>query len=238
MIYDVSERLRRFGRIVGTVYLVALHLAAGFFAFTYYYPEFRIVRLQPVHQIEDPVQDTPAPTPLPVPSQFIEDIATPTPAAQQPDIVLNAPADQLLIPVKGVRRDQLIDTFTQARSSGRTHDAIDIMAAAGTPVLAAADGEIIKFFDSNAGGITIYELSADRKLIFYYAHLQRRADGLKEHDVVRRGSVIAFVGDTGNAGAGNYHLHFAVAEAVDPKRFWSGPYINPFPLLRNGIEAP
>ena len=232
MIYDVSERLRRFGRIVGTVYLVALHLAAGFFAFTYYYPEFRIVRLQPVHQIEDPVQDTPAPTPLPVPSQFIEDIATPTPAAQPPDVVLNAPADQLLIPVKGVRRDQLIDTFTQARSSGRTHDAIDIMAAAGTPVLAAADGEIIKFFDSNAGGITIYELSADRKLIFYYAHLQRYADDLVVGKFARQGDVIAYVGDTGNAGAGNYHLHFSIAVITDPKRYFEGTNINPYPLLR------
>jgi murein DD-endopeptidase MepM/ murein hydrolase activator NlpD len=234
----VADSLRRLGRILATIYLVAVHLVAGFFALRYFYPDFRIIKLQPVGTVEEPLPDTPAPTPLPVPSQFVEDLATPTPAALPNDLVLNAPADQLLIPVKGVKREQLFDTFSQSRSEGRTHDAIDIMAPLGTPVLAAADGEIIKFFDSHNGGITIYELSADRRFIFYYAHLQRRADGLKEHDVVKRGTVIGYVGDTGNAGVGNYHLHFAIAEAIDPKRFWSGPYINPFPMLKNAVEAP
>ena len=105
-------------------------------------------------------------------------------------------------------------------------------------VLAASDGEIIKFFESVAGGTTIYELTADKKYILYYAHLQSRQPGLNEHDQVKRGQVIAYVGDTGNAGPGNYHLHFAIAEAIDPKRWWSGPYINPYPVLKNGIESP
>ena len=112
------------------------------------------------------------------------------------------------------------------------------MAPGGTPVLAASDGEIIKFFESVAGGTTIYELTADKKYILYYAHLQSRQPGLSEHDQVKRGQVIAYVGDTGNAGPGNYHLHFAIAEAVDPKRWWAGPYINPYPILKNGIESP
>jgi murein DD-endopeptidase MepM/ murein hydrolase activator NlpD len=118
------------------------------------------------------------------------------------------------------------------------HQALDIMASAGTPVLAASDGEIVKFYESQAGGITIYQMSADKKYVYYYAHLQRRADDVKEHDVVPRGKVIAYVGDTGNAGAGNYHLHFAIALVTDPGRFWSGTYINPYPLLLNGIESP
>ena len=142
-----------------------------------------------------------------------------------------------MIPVKGVRRDQLQDNFSLPRGEGRTHDAIDIMAPVGTPVLAATDGQIVKFFDSNAGGITIYQLSADKKLIFYYAHLQRRADNVKELDQVTRGTVIGYVGDTGNAGFGNYHLHFAISEAQDPKRFWSGIPINPYPILMKGIES-
>lgn len=139
--------------------------------------------------------------------------------------------EPLIIPVQGVRPDQLIDTFTQSRSEGRTHDAIDIMAPADTPVLAAADGQIQKLFQSERGGTTIYQLDADKKLIFYYAHLARYADGLTEGKQVRQGEVIAYVGDTGNAGAGNYHLHFSIAAVSDPKRYWEGTNINPYPLL-------
>ncbi len=112
------------------------------------------------------------------------------------------------------------------------HDAIDIMAPKGTPVLAAASGRILRLFESKAGGTTIYELSADQKFIYYYAHLDRYADGLSEGRVVGQGETIAYVGDTGNAGAGNYHLHFSIAIASDPKRWWDGVNINPYPLLR------
>jgi len=139
---------------------------------------------------------------------------------------------KLIIPVAGVRPEQLLDTFSDARSEGRAHDAIDIAAPAGTPVLAATDGEIIKLFQSERGGTTIYQLSPDKKLVFYYAHLQRYADGIYPGKFVRQGEVIAYVGDTGNAGAGNYHLHFSIAVVADPKRYWEGTSINPYPLLR------
>ncbi len=142
-------------------------------------------------------------------------------------------AIKLIIPVAGIKPDQLLDTFTDSRAEGRAHDAIDIMAAAGTPVLATADGEIGKLFQSERGGTTIYQLSADRKVIFYYAHLQRYADGISPGKIVRQGDIIAFVGDTGNAGAGNYHLHFSISIVADPKRYWEGTNINPFPLLRS-----
>lgn len=138
----------------------------------------------------------------------------------------------LIIPVQNVRSDQLIDTFADARSEGRTHDAIDIPAPAGTPVLAAADGEIIKLFQSEKGGTTIYQSSADKKLIFYYAHLQGYSPSLHEGQRVRQGELLAYVGDTGNAGAGNFHLHFSIAVVADPKRYWEGTNINPYPLLR------
>lgn len=113
------------------------------------------------------------------------------------------------------------------------HDAIDIPAAVGTPVVAVADGEIIKLFQSDRGGTTIYQSSVDKKLIFYYAHLQRYADGVVGGKFVRQGDVIGFVGDTGNAGVGNYHLHFSIVIVADPKRYWEGVNINPYPLLRN-----
>ena len=162
---------------------------------------------------------TPLPPPLPV---------SPTPSTS----TFVGTAD-LIIPVAGVRPEQLIDTFDAARSEGRVHDAIDIPAAAETPVLAAAGGKILKLFQSERGGTTIYQLSADQKLIFYYAHLSHYADGLAEGNVVQQGQTIAYVGDTGNAGPGNYHLHFSIATVSDPKRYWEGSNINPYPLLQN-----
>lgn len=139
---------------------------------------------------------------------------------------------KLIIPVVGVRPDQLLDTFTASRSEGRVHDAIDIPAPAGTSVVAVADGQIIKLFQSERGGTTVYQSSPDQKLMFYYAHLQRYADGLVAGKFVRQGEVIAYVGDTGNAGPGNFHLHFSISVVADPKRYWEGTNINPYPLLR------
>jgi murein DD-endopeptidase MepM/ murein hydrolase activator NlpD len=140
---------------------------------------------------------------------------------------------KLIIPVQGVRPDQLQDTFMDARTEGRVHDAIDIPAAAGTPVLAVADGEIARLFQSERGGMTVYQFSADKKLMYYYAHLQRYADGLAPGKFAHQGEVIAYVGDTGNAGAGNFHLHFSISVISNPARYWEGTNINPYPLLRN-----
>jgi peptidoglycan LD-endopeptidase LytH len=162
-------------------------------------------------------------------------IGTPLPPTESPTPTTSnfVGTVNLIIPVAGVKPEQLIDTFDDARSEGRVHDAIDIMAPAETPVLAAADGKIVKLFQSERGGTTIYQLNANQDLIFYYAHLSRYADGLAEGDLVRQGQIIAYVGDTGNAGAGNYHLHFSIAAVSDPKRYWEGTNINPYPLLQN-----
>jgi murein DD-endopeptidase MepM/ murein hydrolase activator NlpD len=191
-------------------------------------------------------------TPLPSASLMSPDVATPVgsiapvpdaPGAERSPAPANSPPNdlahiggitftpRLVIPVLGVKPDQLLDTFTDARSEGRMHDAIDIPAPAGTPVIAAADGEIVKLFQSDRGGTTIYQLSTDKKLVFYYAHLQRYADSLVVGKFVKQGEVIGYVGDTGNAGAGNYHLHFSISIIADPKRYWEGTNINPYPLL-------
>jgi murein DD-endopeptidase MepM/ murein hydrolase activator NlpD len=173
------------------------------------------------------VEPTAQPTPLPI----IENAPlepTPTP---QPLPTALPESSQLLVPVAGVRPEQLRDTFTDARSEGRSHDAIDIAAPRGTPVLAATDGRIVKLFQSVQGGITIYQLGTDNRTIYYYAHLERYVEGLKDGYFARRGEVIGYVGDTGNAGAGNYHLHFSVSIVSDPRRYWEGTNINPYPLL-------
>lgn len=137
----------------------------------------------------------------------------------------------LAIPVIGVRADQLLDTFDQARSEGRRHDAIDIAAAEGTPVIAVADGTIEKLFNSVRGGLTIYERSPDRKWTYYYAHLSAYAPGLAEGQQVKRGQVIARVGHSGDASAAGPHLHFAINSMAPGERWWNGKPINPYPLL-------
>ncbi|HEY0018722.1 MAG TPA: M23 family metallopeptidase [Longimicrobium sp.] len=142
-----------------------------------------------------------------------------------------APGASLLIPVRGVRPDQLRDSYADARSGGRVHNAIDIMAPGGTPVLAAADGTIHRLRTGGMGGVTIYQIGEDGRTLYYYAHLQRYAAGMRDGLPVRRGQVIAYVGDTGNAGQGNYHLHFSVGRLPDPQRYWDSENVNPYPLL-------
>jgi peptidoglycan LD-endopeptidase LytH len=137
----------------------------------------------------------------------------------------------LAIPVVGVKREQLSDTYDQARGQGRRHDAIDIMAPEGTPVIAAADGRIEKLFDSVRGGHTVYERSPDGKWTYYYAHLSAYAPGLAEGQQVKRGQVIARVGHSGDASAAGPHLHFAINAMGPGERWWNGTPINPYPLL-------
>jgi peptidoglycan LD-endopeptidase LytH len=154
---------------------------------------------------------------------------TPRPAPRSVGI---PPAGALLIPVAGVRPEALVDTYTQARSAGRSHDAIDIAAPRGTPVVAAAAGTVLKLFLSEQGGITLYQLGTDGRTIYYYAHLDRYAPGIAEGMRVQQGDTLGFVGDTGNSGAGNYHLHFEISTTLDPAQYWGGAPVNPYPLLR------
>lgn len=135
----------------------------------------------------------------------------------------------LAIPVSGVQADDLADTFDDARSEGRVHDAIDIPAARGTPVVAAAAGTLARVFESERGGLTVYVL--DGRTVYYYAHLDTTAPGLAAGQAVSRGEALGTVGSTGNASPDAPHLHFAVWIAPDAGRFWDGEALNPYPLL-------
>jgi murein DD-endopeptidase MepM/ murein hydrolase activator NlpD len=151
-------------------------------------------------------------------------------AAQAPATLPEPPA--LLIPVEGVTAAQLRDTFHERRGiNERGHEAIDIPAPTGTPVLAAADGRIEKLFWSRLGGHTIYQFDPSGHFSYYYAHLDRYAPGLAQGQSVRRGTVIGYVGATGNARADNPHLHFAVFRLGAQKLWWKGDPINPFSYL-------
>ncbi|WP_239987396.1 M23 family metallopeptidase [Sphingosinithalassobacter portus] len=139
----------------------------------------------------------------------------------------------LVLPVQGVKAGDLYDSWGDPRGDGtRGHTGIDIMAPGGTPVLAAAPGTIEKlYFSHGGGGITIYERSTDGKWSFYYAHLGGYAPGIVEGKQVAAGDPIAYVGDTGNAGAGNHHLHFGVSRIEAGQGWWQGTPVNPYPLL-------
>lgn len=175
----------------------------------------------------------------PVPPEAGAGAARPAPrtgaAAPAPPPVVGEPVPSpdgaMIIPVAGVQPGQLVDTYTQSRGSGRRHDAIDIMAAAGTPVLAAVEGRVVKLFASEAGGITLYQFDPGETFVYYYAHLQGYAPGIVEGRVLRKGEVLGYVGSTGNAKVDAPHLHFAIARLGPDKRWYGGTPINPYPLL-------
>ncbi|KQN00732.1 peptidase M23 [Sphingobium sp. Leaf26] len=160
------------------------------------------------------------------------DAPSPAVAIRLPDAHHRADNGPLLIPVEGVPAAALTDTFTQARADGaRPHDAIDIMAARGRAVLAAANGPVEKLFWSEDGGRTLYQRSPDGHFLYYYAHLDGYAPGLREGQWLRRGQPVATVGSTGNADPSAPHLHFAVNIMQPGESWYGGRPINPYPLL-------
>jgi len=159
--------------------------------------------------------------------------AAPVPPKREARAELELGPSGVAIPVLGVKPKDLIDTYKQARAGGaRVHDAIDIMAPHGTPVVAAAPGRVEKlFFSKGGGGISAYVRSADNLYSFYYAHLQDYAPGLKEGQVIRQGDPIGTVGSTGNANPAGPHLHFAVNRMAAGEKWYGGTPLNPYPIL-------
>jgi peptidoglycan LD-endopeptidase LytH len=163
--------------------------------------------------------------------------ATGTAGSKTTATITAGPPDDLArrhleIPVEGIKAGQLTDTFNQTRGGERVHEALDILAPRNTPVKAVEDGTIARLFDSKAGGTTIYQFDPTEQYCYYYAHLERYADGLKEGDHVTKGQVIGYVGTSGNAPKNTPHLHFAVFKLTSAKRWWEGTPINPYSILR------
>lgn len=136
----------------------------------------------------------------------------------------------LAIPVVGVERNALYDSFTDGRGA-RKHEALDIHAPRGTPVIATGDGCVVKLFRSVPGGITLYQFDPAGNFSYYYAHLDRYADDVKEGMQVARGDILGYVGTTGNAAANAPHLHFAIFRLGLEKRWWAGTPINPYAVF-------
>jgi murein DD-endopeptidase MepM/ murein hydrolase activator NlpD len=174
----------------------------------------------------------PASATTPVPADTSATPPAPDAGGAAPAPTPTSAAGALLLPVQGINADQLQDTFTDARSEGRVHDAIDILAPNGTPVLAVAGGTVEKLFDSVRGGLTVYQFEPSGRYCYYYAHLDRYADGLAEKKTIKRGEVIGYVGSTGNASPEAPHLHFEIHVLGPEKQWWKGESINPYPVLK------
>jgi murein DD-endopeptidase MepM/ murein hydrolase activator NlpD len=140
---------------------------------------------------------------------------------------------QLEIPLQGAARRELRDSFDETRGSTHRHEAIDIMAPRHTPILAVEDGTIARLFQSKPGGTTIYQFDPTTRYVYYYAHLERYADGLQEGRHVQRGQVLGYVGTSGNASNGTPHLHFAIFRLTEKKRWWQGNPIDPYQVMKD-----
>ncbi|HKD11438.1 MAG TPA: M23 family metallopeptidase [Thermoanaerobaculia bacterium] len=197
-------------------------------------------------EVADRVVATPAPPPtIPFPTPT-ESAPRPTPdaaaavtpaAATTPSLSAFSLAGEVLaMPVEGAGRRDLHDSFSESRD-GRRHEAIDILAPRGTPVNAAVDGSIAKLFSSVRGGLTIYEFDRTSNYCYYYAHLDRYAEGLHDGQLVRRGQLIGYVGTTGDAPPQTPHLHFSILKLGPDHRWWEGVAIDPYPALLAAAAA-
>lgn len=211
----IGDRLR-------TIAVTAIVTSVGWLAFGGAVMD-SVGNLAVLRKVGSPVGTSPSPS-QPTGGQLKQTGARPLPATA---------SGEYLIPVAGIRADQLTDTFSDARAGGaRVHDAIDIMAPRGTAVLAAVPGTVEKLFSSKAGGLTIYVRSPDRRTITYYAHLDAYAAGLAEQQQVQRGQQIGAVGFTGNADPAAPHLHFAIMQTTPESDWWEpATAINPYPVL-------
>ena len=148
----------------------------------------------------------------------------------KPDDLAELASRDLALPVAGVRKDTLYDSFSDGRGK-RKHEALDIHAARDTPVLAVDDGCVVKLFKSAQGGFTLYQFDRGGRYAYYYAHLERYADGMKEGILLKRGDVIGYVGTSGNASPNAPHLHFAIFRLGPEKKWWQGTPVNPFKVF-------
>jgi len=139
---------------------------------------------------------------------------------------------KLALPVQGMKREALRDTFNEMRGGTGHHEALDVLAPRNTPVLAVEDGKVVRLFLSVPGGITVYQFDPTETYVYYYAHLEGYAPGLQEGDRLQRGQIIGYVGTTGNAPRDTPHLHFAIFKMTEAKKWWEGAAINPYLVLK------
>ena len=139
----------------------------------------------------------------------------------------------LAMPLAGVDPKTLTDTFNDART-GHKHEALDIMAPRGTPVLAVAEGNVAKLFNSKQGGLTVYQFDNSQQYAFYYAHSTATRPDLKEGMLLRKGDTLGLCrARPAMRRQDAPHLHFAVFQLGPEKNWWKGTALDPLPMLRS-----
>jgi murein DD-endopeptidase MepM/ murein hydrolase activator NlpD len=138
---------------------------------------------------------------------------------------------QILVPVAGADMTRVEDSFNDPRDGERVHRAIDILAPRGTPIISADDGRIVRMTTSTLGGISMYTVDPDQRIVYYYAHMDHYNDAMTPGKTISRGDTLGFVGTTGNAPKNTPHLHFQVMRWPADGKYWNGEPINPFDLL-------
>jgi murein DD-endopeptidase MepM/ murein hydrolase activator NlpD len=141
-------------------------------------------------------------------------------------------SEHLIIPVAGVAAKDLVDSFDEMRDGTRRHNALDIMAARNTPVVAAVAGKVLQLHNSVAGGLSVYLSDPTTRFVMMYGHLDSYRPGLAKGQAVKQGDIIGFVGSTGNANPLAPHLHFQVMRNDNLNDWWKGTPVNPFPVFR------
>ena len=209
-------------RAILTFVIGAIFGAIAMFIFLHQYPDDTPEAPAAAAPAPAPVLPAAAPATAPVPSTTAPAAA---PAPGQPPALSN-----LMMPVEGVQAAKLADTYGQARGK-ESHEAIDIAAPKGTRVVAVADGKVVKLFDSKEGGLTVYQFDPSQTYAYYYAHLDKYAEGLKEGMELKKGDLVGYVGSSGNADPATPHLHFTIFELTPEKQWWKGKAVNPYPLL-------
>ena len=137
----------------------------------------------------------------------------------------------LLFPIHGLSPKDVGEGFGALRALGsRRHQAVDIAAPRGTPVVAATSGRVALLSNHPSAGLTVEQEDDSGRFCLVYAHLDGFAPGLREGSSVVRGQVLGYVGSTGNATAVAPHLHFAV-HRNEEGACWSGTPLDPEPLF-------
>jgi murein DD-endopeptidase MepM/ murein hydrolase activator NlpD len=167
-----------------------------------------------------------------VTSPVIAPVAPDPPTPAMASAVAELRDRSLDLPVQGASRGELRDSFDERRDGTRAHEAIDMLAPRNTPILAVEDGRIVRLFSSKAGGTTIYQFDPTARFVYYYAHLEKYANGLAEGNQVQRGQVIGYVGTSGNAPKNTPHLHFAIFQLTEKKEWWKGTPLDPYLILK------
>jgi peptidoglycan LD-endopeptidase LytH len=205
---------------------IALGSLAGCTRPTLYYPDPDPgPSSNPVATSRAPRTSSPSPSPTSFPDATVGVVGSTT------SDVAYLLSRRILMPVAGADMSKVEDSFYEPRDGGRTHRAIDILAPRGTPILAADDGKILRMSTSELGGISMYTVDPDARLVYYYAHMDHYNNAMSPGREIVKGDTLGFVGTTGNAPKDLPHLHFQVMRWPADNKYWDGEPIDPFEAL-------